>query len=843
MAEEENTGPDFSVMQPMELVRYWNDYEDARTAMDGMLEGLGSSSVDDVAAYNALLEEFKKVYGTNAQKRSSGVNQFMGMLSKTRGKVMSAARRGLKPSFTLPPKVSREALASERATGKIGTYTAKMHYNTGTEKGIAHYGRSAGTANAAQLQNRFTSGFSGHGVYRSASGREAQRRRYLSGEMDGHGGYYGRLLGSKLGRLAPFLTPVLDKGEDWLVDKAATALTKYKDSNAQMTGSGRYDEMTLGRSRGPLMEEYHNQQVDAQNRAAAEAMLAQLQGHGDYTQGDDVQLAPGGMFYDPTQEKYHVPDHDMHRPRHGGGMADADRDGVPDIFQAGKRLRSEFGNDHRVHQNQLVNPGLSDHKAFTAFTVGDETGDFVMKGSQWVGAVRSTSTAFQTVQIIDLNPGLPVFSDISRIAACFGEFAFLKCIVQFRSKAIAGNDNVAGTVIVSPQTNPDKPAYTTRQQVEGNAHHVSSRVTDSIIAGIECDPAKLSGNHTRYVRTGPLGRAALRHNYDWGFVQICTDGVPPDVNIGDVYVSYEVRFSKFEAGGTGRDVLAIGEGASASFATNVPRWGVRWAHDWISGTTFDYGDAPVTFPLPNWTGTTKSMTLAAPIPIAHSLELIGNGGSSIDGTGRIIGGADGGEVPIITSYNKSSNLEMRIRAGDLHPRPAQDAGTGLNAADVGQNAGRNGILSLSFAAAAGAVYNFVVCMHYSTGNVSQYDENFLLGTLELAGSNGTAPAGVQRTRSGRFQGRVTQGRLQFNDLTSVQIQDLAPVSRAPNGPVSAGPVGRPANECAFIEQCAFQLRNPDTESAEVAVEFESFADLFPYQRRAHTLSWSFIRVL
>lgn len=95
--------------------------------------------------------------------------------------------------------------------------------------------------------------------------------------------------------------------------------------------------------------------------------------------------------------------------------------------------------------------------------------------------------------------------------------------------------------------NAAKPSFTDKQEMMEYAHASSTKVTASMLHGVECDPKKLGGSKTRYVRTAPVATAEDIKTYDHGKFQIAFANTPvayANQTLGELWVSYTVKLSK-----------------------------------------------------------------------------------------------------------------------------------------------------------------------------------------------------------------------------------------------------------------------------------------------------------
>jgi len=167
-------------------------------------------------------------------------------------------------------------------------------------------------------------------------------------------------------------------------------------------------------------------------------------------------------------------------------------------------------------------------------------------------ALTSPSTAEPfSLQSFAINPGLErTFPWLSQIAANYDEYTMNQLIFTFKSTTTeSGNqtNGQVGTVIMATNYNaaaaPFAEKFTMMQYDKAN----SSRLTESLQHGVECNPALLSGSHGEYVRVNPVVSNQDLKTYDHGLFQIavanCTANLS-NQSLGELWVSYSVTLRK-----------------------------------------------------------------------------------------------------------------------------------------------------------------------------------------------------------------------------------------------------------------------------------------------------------
>lgn len=151
----------------------------------------------------------------------------------------------------------------------------------------------------------------------------------------------------------------------------------------------------------------------------------------------------------------------------------------------------------------------------------------------------------------NINPGLETsFPWLSQIAANYEEYEMLQCIYTFRSTTTETNnssDGQVGTVAMCVTYNANLPPLRDKQSIVGYAHSISGKLTETMLQGVECDPAKLSGTRGEYIRTGPAPVGTDLKSMDHGVLQIAVCNCNDDYlyeSLGELWCSYTVRLRK-----------------------------------------------------------------------------------------------------------------------------------------------------------------------------------------------------------------------------------------------------------------------------------------------------------
>jgi len=161
----------------------------------------------------------------------------------------------------------------------------------------------------------------------------------------------------------------------------------------------------------------------------------------------------------------------------------------------------------------------------------------------------TSSKAFE-IQSWALNPGVTLsFPWLSQIASNFEDYQFIQLIFTFKSTVtdFAATSGQVGQVVMATQYNPDQDIFADKEEMMLYEGGMSCKTTESLIHGIECDPAKNSGPSGKYVRVGNLSSSEDLKDYDHGRTSLAVLNCPSAYQgqqIGELWVSYTVHLRK-----------------------------------------------------------------------------------------------------------------------------------------------------------------------------------------------------------------------------------------------------------------------------------------------------------
>jgi len=204
----------------------------------------------------------------------------------------------------------------------------------------------------------------------------------------------------------------------------------------------------------------------------------------------------------------------------------------------------------------------------------------IVKHREYIGDITTSGTAGAwSSTSFALNPGMSgAFPWLSNIAQCYQQYKMHGCCFEFISMsadALNSTNTALGSVILATEYNANAPAYTSKQTMENAEFSISTKPSKSVIHMIECarDQSVLGELYVRTIDSTSTS-SDLRLS-DLGFVQVATTGFQgTNVNIGELWVTYEVEFLKpyLPPGGAelpGFHFMSTGVTNSAPFGTTI----------------------------------------------------------------------------------------------------------------------------------------------------------------------------------------------------------------------------------------------------------------------------------
>lgn len=179
-----------------------------------------------------------------------------------------------------------------------------------------------------------------------------------------------------------------------------------------------------------------------------------------------------------------------------------------------------------------------------ALPTRNQSNEWRISNCEYITDLNASGGALFALRQFMLNPGDPgSFPWLSRVARLYQKYRFEQLIFEFRSNtsdyAAAGP---LGTVIMAPTYNVLADLPQSKQQLEAYSHAVSTKPSNSIMCGVECDPreANIKWYYVRSPYTAPTQFT------DPGVMITATSGLPATSGsaLGELWVHYTVRFDE-----------------------------------------------------------------------------------------------------------------------------------------------------------------------------------------------------------------------------------------------------------------------------------------------------------
>lgn len=240
-----------------------------------------------------------------------------------------------------------------------------------------------------------------------------------------------------------------------------------------------------------------------------------------------------------------------------------------------KAAVSGLGSYKIKHNSLILNEGNSPPSV-----VNTKDGRFIIRHREYIRDVivpANNNGAF-VVTGFKVNPGLQAtFPWLSSIAQNFQQYRLNGCLFEFKSNYSEFNSAQPGmgTVILAAEYDSTLPLFSSKQIMENHQYAMSAKPSLSQIHPIECARG-VSVLQNLYVRqTVPDDNNDLRFsdfcNFQFGYAGIPNNANP--VNLGELWVSYEIQLMKPQLAGSGTLMMSsywtntAGISSSAVFGT------------------------------------------------------------------------------------------------------------------------------------------------------------------------------------------------------------------------------------------------------------------------------------
>lgn len=206
-----------------------------------------------------------------------------------------------------------------------------------------------------------------------------------------------------------------------------------------------------------------------------------------------------------------------------------------------------------LYTNNLIANGTGSIPTISGSS--DETGSVTISHTEYIadifgpGVPGGSAVSFLN-EAYPINPGMEkTFPWLSQIAQNYEEYEFKQLIFSYSSTITdigSSTNGQCGTLTMATDYNAAHKPFSDKQEMLSYAHSYSSKTTESMDHGVECDPSKNALSKQLYVRTQGIVDEDIK-TYDHGLFQIAISNIPSSLqgqSIGELRVSYTVTLRK-----------------------------------------------------------------------------------------------------------------------------------------------------------------------------------------------------------------------------------------------------------------------------------------------------------
>ena len=248
----------------------------------------------------------------------------------------------------------------------------------------------------------------------------------------------------------------------------------------------------------------------------------------------------------------------------GSGLISQFVPGGATAMGAARAAGRVFSGQGEYTSNNLVEGG----DPIPSFAATPDGSRVTISHREYIGDIFAppTGDVFQNSPF-SVNPGLEkTFPWLSQIAQNYDEYTLHQLMFSYRSTVsdFAASSGQIGQVIMATIYNASSDPFADKAAMMQYDSSMSTKTSESMIHGVECDPSKLSGPIGRFVRSNPVLVGQDINQYDHGLFNIAVTETPvgyANQAMGELWVSYtvELRKPKFFTNrglGISRDVFA-----------------------------------------------------------------------------------------------------------------------------------------------------------------------------------------------------------------------------------------------------------------------------------------------
>jgi hypothetical protein len=170
----------------------------------------------------------------------------------------------------------------------------------------------------------------------------------------------------------------------------------------------------------------------------------------------------------------------------------------------------------------------------------------VIEESEFIAAVTVANQPNFNNQAYSINPGnSTTFPWLATIAKQFEKYQFEKLAFIYKKEvsefATAGQ---TGKVMMSVDFDASDPPPASKQQIEDSIPHADAMPCQSFSLVVDSVDLRPVNTDAKYVRTAGLPGSADIKTYDVGNLNIATQGIAANSEIGELHVAYRIRLMK-----------------------------------------------------------------------------------------------------------------------------------------------------------------------------------------------------------------------------------------------------------------------------------------------------------
>lgn len=177
--------------------------------------------------------------------------------------------------------------------------------------------------------------------------------------------------------------------------------------------------------------------------------------------------------------------------------------------------------------------------------------EFVYSNKEYLCDIYAPPTNVPfSIQTFAINPALQqTFPWLSQLALNFEEYEMIQLIFTYKSTVadFASASGQVGQIVMATQYNPSAEDFADKDEMMLYEGGMSCKTTESMIHGVECDPAKLQQGATKYTRGGSLPPTEDLKSYDIGKLSLAILNCPStyaNQQLGELWVSYTIKLRK-----------------------------------------------------------------------------------------------------------------------------------------------------------------------------------------------------------------------------------------------------------------------------------------------------------